>query len=335
MEMTATPAAAIPLQILDPPASPGAGAPSGGRSRLPTVSVALFRRACLLALALLGAIVVTGGAVRLTGSGLGCPTWPRCTDSSFVAQPQYAAHGLIEFGNRVVSLAVGLVVLALPVLSLRLAGGRRRDLTLLGFGLWLGFLAQAVLGGLTVLFDLAPPWVMAHFLVSMLLLLDAAVLHWRAGLPVGRTQPVVAPEVRWLALLTASVAALALVIGTVVTGAGPHSGGSLHSPRLPVDVRAVSWLHADVAVFLTGLVLATCFAVRLAKAPLPLRRLAVGLLAVIAAQAGLGFTQYALGVPTGLVAAHIAGATLLWVLALRLVLLTRGPISSPASADGR
>src|SRR5436305_905358 len=130
---------------------------------MPVISPATFRRLTRLAVVVLALIVVTGGAVRLTGSGLGCPTWPECGNGSFVAHPETGVHGLVEFGNRVVTVIVGLIVLALPVLALRLppvltAPERRRRtaMVLLGFGLWCGYIGQAVLGGLTVLFHLHP-----------------------------------------------------------------------------------------------------------------------------------------------------------------------------------
>ena len=146
--------------------------------KLPQVSLQTFRRLTLLGVVLLGLIVVTGGVVRLTSSGLGCPTWPQCGDGSLVPHGHYAVHGVVEFGNRLVSAAVGALMLILPLASLRLSP-RRRDLTLLSLGLWVGFLGQAVLGGLTVLFKLNPGLVAGHFLLSMLLLLDVVVLDVR------------------------------------------------------------------------------------------------------------------------------------------------------------
>src|SRR5947208_3366437 len=150
-------------------------------TRLPTVTPSAFRRLAVVATALLAVIVVSGAAVRLTSSGLGCPTWPRCTDTSLVAPPTY--HALVEFVNRVVSALVGVVVAAVAVASL-LRRPRRVDLAWLSWSLVAGFLGQAVIGGLSVKFGLAPGWVMAHFLLSMLLLLAALVLvHRSAAVP--------------------------------------------------------------------------------------------------------------------------------------------------------
>jgi cytochrome c oxidase assembly protein subunit 15 len=290
------------------------------------VEITTFRRVALLGVVALALIVVTGGAVRLTGSGLGCPTWPSCTDTSLVPTAEYAEHGLIEFGNRLVSVALGLLMLVIPVLAFRLRE-RRRDLVLLSLGLWAGFLGQVVLGGLTVLFDLAPPFVMAHFLLSMLLLVDAVALHHRAGGPAGSGRAAVRREVVWLARLLAAAAGVTLVLGTVVTGAGPHSGGSVSADRLPLDLETVARVHADAAMLLVGLVLATVFALRATDAPAAARRWGTVLLAVVVAQATVGFTQYLLDVPAGLVGLHIALATLLWIAAVKvgLELVVREP----------
>ncbi|MDQ6650696.1 MAG: COX15/CtaA family protein [Actinomycetota bacterium] len=289
---------------------------------LPRTDPTVFRRTAGAAVLALSAIVVTGGAVRLTSSGLGCPTWPRCTDSSFVSQPEYAAHGLIEFGNRVVTVLVFLLIAALLVQVFRLPQ-RRTDLAWLSGGLLAGYVGQAVLGGLTVLYDLAAPLVIGHFLLSMLLLLDAVVLYARTG-PRGQAGPATPRQLPWLAWLLAGTAALVLVAGTVVTGAGPHSGGSLHTPRLAVSIRGVAQLHADLAMLLTGLVVATVVTVHAVPASAAVRRAAGWLGALVVGQAALGFTQYFLGVPVGLVGLHIAGATAIWVVSLRLALALPG-----------
>jgi cytochrome c oxidase assembly protein subunit 15 len=302
---------------------------------MPRIPLPLFRRLTRAAVVLLALIVVSGGAVRLTGSGLGCPTWPQCGDGSFVTRAEFAHHGLIEFGNRVVTLVVGLVVLALPLLALllekvdTLRGRRRRsDLVLLSFGLWVGYLGQAVLGGLTVLFHLHPALVAGHFLLSMLLLLDAVCLDVRARRD---PSPHRAPrrEMRLLATALSATAAVVLVAGTVVTGSGPHSGDSQDLRRFGFDVRSVSQLHADIAMLLTGLVIATVIAVRLAAVPAGARRSADWLALVVLGQVALGFTQYFLGIPAFLVGLHIAGATLVWIFALRLQLLLALPVSQP------
>jgi len=297
---------------------------------LPRTSPTAFRRTAGAAVLALSSIVVTGGAVRLTSSGLGCPTWPRCTSSSFVNQPEYAGHGAIEFGNRVITIGVFLLIVALLVQVVRLPG-RRPDLPWLCAGLLAGYLGQAVLGGLTVLYDLAAPLVIGHFLLSMLLLLDAVVLYARAGGSI-TAGPAAPRQLGWLGWLLSVVAGLVLVAGTVVTGAGPHSGGSLHTPRLALDIRGVAQLHADLAMLLTGLVLAAAVAVHAVPTSAAVRRAAIWLVALVVGQAALGFTQYFLGVPVGLVGLHIAGATAIWVASLRLALRLGGRSDAERSA---
>ncbi len=288
---------------------------------MPTVSLIVFRRLTRISVVLLALIVVTGGAVRLTGSGLGCPTWPKCGDNSFITRSEYSAHGLIEFGNRLLTTAVGLVMLVLPLVSLRLRE-RRADLVGLAFGLWLGFLGQVVLGGLTVLFKLHPALVAGHFLLSMVLLLDVVVLDRRARQGKGPVRPTGRPELRWLARVLALVAGATLVVGTVVTGTGPHSGDSATARRFGFDIAGVAQLHADAAMLLVGLVVATVFAVRLAGASRDAVRATTALAIIVIAQAGVGFAQYFTGVPVALVELHVTGATLLWIFSLRLWLAT-------------
>ncbi|CAJ63212.1 hypothetical protein; putative membrane protein [Frankia alni ACN14a] len=301
---------------------------------MPLVSRRAFQVVTALNVFALSLIVVSGGVVRLSGSGLGCPTWPQCGDGSFTPHSEYALHGAIEFGNRVVGLVVGLVVLITPIMALRLREGRRRDLTLLSFGLWLGYLGQAVLGGITVLTKLNPVTVAAHFLLSMVLLWNAVVLDRRARQGAGAVTPAVAPALLWLARLLVVVSAGVLVLGTVVTGTGPHSGDSEHPARFGFDIVNVSQLHADGAMLLTGLVAAMAFAVRVTAAPAAARRDSLALVAVVVAQAGIGFAQYFLGVPSGLVALHMTGATVMWVVALRLwlAMVTRPALASPRAS---
>ena len=292
----------------------------------------LYARLTRVAMVLLGLIVVTGAAVRLTKSGLGCPTWPECGDGSFVARSQFALHGVVEFGNRVVSLGVGVVIAAVVVGSLRLRE-RRRELTVLSAGLVLGFIAQAVLGGLTVIFHLNPALVAGHFLVSMLLLWNAAVLDARARQIPGMTVRLARRELVLLADLLAIAAGAVLILGTVVTGAGPHSGDTGDVQRFAINIRSAAQLHADSAMLLTGLVLAMVFAARIAPGPRASRTLSTALALTVVGQVAIGFTQYFLGIPTGLVAIHVAGATLLWILALYLRLSLTGRVPVSAESD--
>ena len=280
------------------------------------------------------AIVVTGGAVRLTSSGLGCPTWPRCTDSSFTPTPEYAQHGVIEFGNRMLTFVVGVVALATLVAVL--LDGRRsmRGLAIVAF---LGVPAQAVLGGVTVLTGLNPWTVAGHFLVSMGILAVTVPLAWRASRPDGPPEPVVGRELRALVWLLLGVTAAVLVLGTVVTGSGPHAGDAA-AARTGLDPQNVSQLHADAVMLLVGLTLATVLALRAVRAPAALRRGAAILLAAELGQGLIGFVQYFTGLPVALVGAHLAGACLVWIAALRLVLATTArtaeiPVGRAAPAE--
>jgi cytochrome c oxidase assembly protein subunit 15 len=274
------------------------------------LSPVAFRRLTVVATALLAAIVVSGAAVRLTSSGLGCPTWPRCTATSLVAPSSF--HAQVEFYNRVVTSLVGVFV-AIVALGSLLRDPRRRDVTVLSWALVGGFVGQAVIGGLSVLFDLAPPWVMAHFLLSMLMLWAALVLVHRAAPDWRPGRPDVRPELLWLGRLLTAVAGLVLFLGTVTTGTGPHAGdGTHHVQRLSFPLERVTQLHADSALLLTGLVIATLFAVRLTDTTAVVRRRAVWLAVAVGVQVAIGYTQYFLDLPPGLVEVHVAGATVLW-----------------------
>ena len=296
---------------------------------LPRISPAGYRRITLVALVALAAIVVTGGAVRLTASGLGCSTWPNCEPGSLT--PEFSLHPMIEFTNRVVSLLVGLAVAA-TVIGAQLRRPPRRDLTVLSLGLVAGFLAQAVLGGLTVLFHLSPVLVMGHFLVSMLLLWDAFALWQRAGTPGVRRQPAVRAEVLLLGRAVVGTAALVLLLGTVVTGTGPHSGASVVT-RLPFDLESVAQLHSDAVLFLTGVTVTLLVLLRIVNAPAAAQRRSRILLGVIVAQGAVGFTQYFLDLPRVLVGIHVLGATLFWLAALSLLSALYEPVADDEALD--
>src|SRR4051812_25762889 len=210
-----------------------------------------YRRITLVALIALGFIVVTGGAVRLTGSGLGCPHWPTC-DNDLVRVGPGDWHKTIESVNRTITGIVSVAVIA-AVLGSLIRRPRRRDLVWLSIGLVGGVIGQIVLGGLVVLFDLYPPLVMGHFIVSMLLLADATVLFHRAGWPdgPGRNEGLVPGEVRTMASLLVAAAAVVIFLGTVVTASGPHPGsnGDQVVDRLPFSLHRVAQLHG-IAVML-------------------------------------------------------------------------------------
>jgi len=287
-------------------------------TRLPRLSSAAYERITLFALIALGVIVVSGGAVRLTGSGLGCPQWPNCDAGHLAPHGQTGYHGAVEFVNRVFTGLVSLAVI-LAVLGSFIRVPRRRDLTWLSFGLVVGVLAQIVLGGLTVIYGLSPPWVMAHFLLSMVLLADAVVLHVRASRPDGVVRPVVEPRVQRMGWLLVATTAVVLFTGTIVTGAGPH-GGDENVRRLDVPVTTAARIHGVAENLLLVMVLVTLWLIVRTHAPRAVRHDANVLLVVLIAQAGVGYAQYFNGVPVVLVGLHIFGAVCVWVTALRLAL---------------
>jgi cytochrome c oxidase assembly protein subunit 15 len=298
-----------------------------------SISAPTFRRLTIAVAVSLGAIVVTGAAVRLTSSGLGCPTWPRCTDTSLVAPASY--HALVEFTNRIVTTLVGVFVFGVAVGAL-LRAPRRRDLTWLSWSLVAGFMGQAVIGGLSVLYHLAPPWVMAHFLLSMVLLWAALVLVHHADPAWTPRQPTVQRELIVLVRLVVGVAAAVLFLGTVTTGTGPHAGSGAHIRRLHFPLERVTQLHADSALLLTGLVIATLFAVRLTPTTALIRRRASVLAGLVLLQVVIGYTQYFLNLPPSVVELHVAGATALWCGAIWLQLgFTAPPVATPDEPAAR
>src|SRR4051812_2436254 len=275
-----------------------------------------YRRITLVALIALGFIVVTGGAVRLTGSGLGCPHWPTC-DNDLVRVGPSDWHKTIESVNRTITGIVSVAVIA-AVLGSLVRRPRRRDLVWLSLGLVGGVIGQIVLGGLVVLFDLYPPLVMGHFIVSMLLLADATVLVHRAGLPdapAGGREPVVPTEVRTMSSLLVAAAALVIFLGTVVTATGPHPGsnGDQVVERLPFSLHRVAQLHGIAVILFLAMTVLTAMSLVRAGAPAAIVRRVELLLVLIVLQAAVGYTQYFTGVPVLLVGIHIAGASMVWV----------------------
>lgn len=266
-------------------------------------------------------IVVTGALVRLTGSGLGCPTWPECGDGRYVVTGSYGLHGLIEFANRMLTFALTAVVV---VAVLTVLGRRPRRRALLGWSgaLVLGIIAQAVLGGLTVLTHLNPWLVAAHFCLSMAVIAAAVTFLVRASEGDAPGRPLVAPPLRGLVGGLVAVTGAVLVLGTVVTGSGPHAGDA-HARRTGLNPALVSQLHADVVMLLIGLTLATVVALVVTGAPHRVVLSGAILLAVEVAQGGIGFVQYFTHLPVALVAAHVLGACLVWIAVLWLWYATR------------
>lgn len=287
--------------------------------RRPATQPRWLRRVALLNLVVQVGVVVTGGLVRLTGSGLGCPTWPQCVPGSFrpVAHQAQGVHKLIEFGNRTLAGLLTVVAVAVVLAVWRWAPGRPA-LRSLSFLPLLGVLAQALLGGITVLTKLNPVSVAAHFLLSMVLVTASTLLVHRVREGDGQPLPVVRSDIRRLALVTTSLGALVLVLGTIVTGSGPHSGDAANPTRFGFDPRSVAWLHADAVMLFVGLVLATLVAVRVSDTPSAVQRAWVVVLGVTLLQGVIGYTQYYTGLPEAVVALHMLGASLL------VVALTRG-----------
>jgi cytochrome c oxidase assembly protein subunit 15 len=318
-----------------PRLSPGTTVLSAGdhlASVIVPISSAVVSRAALVNAVANGAIVVTGGAVRLTGSGLGCPTWPRCTGSSIVPTPELAGHGVIEFTNRLLTFALTAAAIATVVLVFRSV---RRDLRRLAVISLLGIPAQALLGGITVLTGLNPWTVAAHFLVSMVLVAVATTLWLRSREP-GVGQPLLRRPFVLLVAGIAVVTAAVLFIGTVVTGSGPHSGDP-KAGRTGFDPQLVSQLHADVVFLLVGLTVAMLVALYATDSPDRIRRAARDLLIVQLAQGLVGYVQYFTNLPIALVLVHMLGAVLITAFTARLVWSVRGPASelpldSPAHA---
>lgn len=299
--------------------SPAATGPLTPSTPLP---VRWMRVALLVNVVVQVLIVVTGGLVRLTGSGLGCPTWPECVPGSYVPTVEQAEgfHKYIEFGNRTLTGVVGLAALAALVVTVLLVRrGRPRGLLVLGALPLVLTVVQAVLGGITVLTGLHPATVAAHFLVSMCLIAVSVLLLQRLQQPDGPARAVVPREVLLLGSALVVVAAAVLVLGTVVTGSGPHSGDADEPARFALDPRTISWLHADSVLLFVGLVVGLVVALRVTHAPERARHRAGWLLGVTLAQGLVGYVQYATDLPEALVLVHMLGASLL-VVALTLAL---------------
>ncbi|WP_203337879.1 COX15/CtaA family protein [Nocardioides limicola] len=247
-------------------------------------------------------IVVTGGAVRLTASGLGCPTWPRCTEDSYVPVAEMGIHGVIEFGNRLLTFVLAAVAL-LTFLAVWRAGRRRA--TRLALVIGLGIPAQALLGGLTVLTNLNP-WVVAfHFLVSMAIIGVCVMLLDELR---GPDRPAAPERVRRLAWLVFGAGWLVLYLGTVVTGAGPHAGDA-DAPRSGLDTQLTSQVHALSVYLLLAVTLGMLALSRRHRLSVAVRATAA-LLVLIFAQGAIGYWQYFTGLPELLVGLHMFGAAL-------------------------
>ena len=265
------------------------------------------------------AIVVTGGAVRLTGSGLGCPTWPECTPGSYTPVPHQAegqVHAWIEFGNRLLTFVLLLCALIALIIAIRVSKNavlksRVRSLAALQV---IGIFGQGILGGITVLTDLNPIPVAGHFLLSIFLIAGAISLRYEIlGIIKQKADGIVAtlmPLLIWLTVLV-------LVAGTIVTGSGPHAGDE-NAKRFGFNPRIVAWLHADLVIALVVLTLVLWLITRVSQNKVIHKYLSVFLI-ICLSQGLIGYVQYFTGLPELIVAAHLLGSTLVWASAWSLI----------------
>ena len=285
------------------------------RRRLPTYTPQRVEQLTLFALAALGLIVLTGAAVRLSGSGLGCPNWPKCGDG--VVAP-LETHAWIEYGNRLASALVGLISFVAGFAAWR-RRPFRRDLAILGTLLPLGVLLQGILGGLTVIFELKPGFVMGHFLLSMVILCAAVALYWRARHePEQLSEPVHERRLVTATRLLLPVGTLAIVAGTLATAAGPHAGeNEENEPVSRLDTfgtldTVIHW-HGRTGTLLGLSALAVWFLARRWGGSAELRRALTVLCLLVASQGVIGFAQYELELPAEIVWLHILVATGSWL----------------------
>jgi cytochrome c oxidase assembly protein subunit 15 len=258
-------------------------------------------------------IVLTGAAVRITGSGLGCPTWPECTYGSYTpvaGQAEGAFHAWIEFGNRLLTFLLLFAAVAVVIYAIRKA---RRDLLWRALLQVLGILGQGVIGGITVLTDLNPLAVASHFILSIFLIAGALSIVARGRSPLISIRPT-ETKVNILSHAQVLLTFIVILIGTLVTGSGPHAG-DLKAPRLKLDERAITWLHADAVIALLGVSLALLVLSEIS--PETKRRIKI-FFAVTLAQGLIGYIQYVLGLPELLVIVHVLGSTLVWIASWRI-----------------
>lgn len=297
-------------------------------SRWP-VSTRQLRALSLVTTLLVCLLVVTGGVVRLTGSGLGCPTWPNCTAHHLTAA--VAFHPLVEFGNRVFTagVSIGVVLCGLASLMVR---PLRRDLVLLAWGLVIGVFGEAVLGGVSVLLKLLAPLVMAHFVLAIAMVGCGFALVRRCEGPPGPWRPAVPRALRLIG--AAQLAALCLVIaaGTVVTGSGPHSGSTNARGRLPVPFVDAAQGHADMAWLFGGITLALVAAVYALGIRGAVRTWSYRVAALAVVQGLIGYAQYFGGDPAWLVGFHVTFATALFSMVMWTNLLMTAPDASTRRA---
>ena len=306
-----------------------------------SISPAQYQKITRISLLLLAFIIVTGAAVRLSGSGLGCSDWPTCENDQLVAEID-DVHAMVEFVNREITGFVALAVI-IAVLGSLFRTPKRKDLTYLSIGLVFGVIVQVIVGALVVREHLPPSLVITHFLVSMVLVWNAVELDHRSRLPDRADKSLPAKTLKGLTKLLLAIGVVVIVTGTIVTGSGPHSGAekqqilealenqgetpaisTLEVERLPFDVPDVARIHGISVMIFLLLTLRVLFMIK-RNSPTLLPN-GQNLMAAIIVQAGIGYLQYFTGVPALLVGIHVAGATLIWVMILRLYLAVHQPI---------
>jgi cytochrome c oxidase assembly protein subunit 15 len=283
------------------------------------VTAARYRKLTLFAVLSLALIILTGATVRLTGSGLGCSDWPNCEQGQLAAQLD-DAPAMVEFVNRLITGLVSVAVI-LAVLGAIRRRPYRRDLVVLAWGLVIGVIVQILLGALVVREALSPKLVLLHFVVSLVLVWDAMVLHQRASddeRRFGRPS-----AIGWAVL---AAAAVVVFTGTIVTASGPHAG-DVSAERLGFHIEEVARVHGMAVVLFGALSIWTWWVTR--------ARAAAILVVVIAAQAAVGYTQYFTGVPALLVGVHIAGAIAVWCAAVHVTQALRAPVALDADVLAR
>lgn len=297
--------------------------PFGWLARRVTLGPRALRWSTTAALVVSILVVLGGGVVRVTGSGLGCPTWPTCEGSSVAPIPELGIHGLIEFGNRLVTVLL-IFAVGWAIIAARFQKPWRRTLTRLAWSMFWLVVVNAVAGGITVLVGLNP-WVVAlHFVLAMGLLATATLTWHRARWP-GRPGLGIGVTARTLARVLVAVTAALVIVGTIVSGAGPHSGDSRDVPRIGGTQSTEVWsrvvlVHAGLAVATILLAIALYVVLRRRSDGAIARRTTLTFLVVLVAQGAIGGVQSLIGIPAVLVALHLLGAALVWVGAIRVLL---------------
>jgi cytochrome c oxidase assembly protein subunit 15 len=280
------------------------------------------RRAALAALVMAVLIVVTGGAVRLTGSGLGCPTWPKCTDDSLTTTSAMGLHGAIEFGNRMLTYVLCAAV-GWAIIAARSQKPYRRGLTRLGWAQFWIVMSNAILGGIVVLVGLNPYTVAAHFVATSALIGVATVMWQRTREGDAAPRPLVGKAVRQLVWFLVGASVLLILVGTVVTGAGPHAGDSSEVERMPLDWETVSKAHAVLAWIVVSLTFALWFVLKAVDAPKGTLARTRELFLILLAQGVIGYVQYFTDLPEILVGLHMLGSAVMWIWVVRVLLSLR------------